>query len=261
MKTCIAVLTRGYNDISMYGSLIQRNEAISTFLHDKTVPLLIFHEGNITEEHQTVIRGETPELTMQFIDIKKDGLAFRREKESIPHLRGNQGNDFGIGYRHMCHFWFVDFWHFVEDYDIMIRIDEDCEMESSLDSIIQNMVDSPKNACLWSGKIDEDKDFVCVGMNQFTRDFIGDGASEKYPPCGPYTNFIGMRLDRLRDSGTRLMDYVSAIEKSNGIYLNRWGDLPLWGEAVTYILGHDSLVIDKEIRYYHGSHYTHVNGL
>jgi hypothetical protein len=53
--------------------------------------------------------------------------------------------------------------------------------------------------------------------------------------------------------------YIEEISKSNYIYLYRWGDLPLWGEAITYILGNDSLVIDKEIRYYHGTHYIHVN--
>ena len=262
MKICIAVLTRGYTDALEYSTLIQRNDAIARFLDDKTIPLLFFHEGNITEEQQLQIKVETPELIMQFIDVAENDRAFRKEKQKIPHLRGNYENYFGLGYRHMCHFWFVDFWSFLADYDIVIRIDEDCVMESSIDSIIHKMKDPSSTASIWSGMSDIDKDFVCYGLNQFTLQFMKENTTNnppvKYPPSGPYTNFLGLRLDRIRNNRL-LMMYIEEISKSNYIYLYRWGDLPLWGEAITYILGNDSLVIDKEIRYYHGTHYIHVN--
>lgn len=265
MNICIAVLTRGYSNAIDYSTLIRRNTSIAKWLTDKSIPLLFFHEGNITEEHQRHIMDKTPDLKMQFIDIKRDGKAFCCENERIPHLNIVVNSQyFGMGYRHMCHFWFCDFWHFVQPYDVVIRIDEDCIMESSLDAIIQKVCDpgSSTSARLWTGMIDNDKDFVCVGMNQFTREFMRKTTSvnppTKYPPSGPYTNFFVIRVDLLRNHNV-FMQYVHSVSESHGIYLHRWGDLPLWGEAITYILGDDILVVDPEIRYYHGTHFTHVN--
>jgi hypothetical protein len=57
-KIAIAVLTRGYNDLESYNKLIARN----VLIHDKLTinskfdyDVVIFHEGNITEEHQAYI--------------------------------------------------------------------------------------------------------------------------------------------------------------------------------------------------------------
>jgi hypothetical protein len=78
----IVVLTRGYTHYSNYAMLIARNKHIESHLQDKDIDILIFHEGNI--HHQEEIKQETPTLRILFIDIKKDGLAFCTEKESIP---------------------------------------------------------------------------------------------------------------------------------------------------------------------------------
>ena len=73
-------------------------------------------------EHQTLLKQITKNLILIFIDISS--RAFLKEKKSInPHKKFQKSN---IGYRHMCHFWFVDFWHFVEEYENILRIDEDC---------------------------------------------------------------------------------------------------------------------------------------
>ena len=58
MSKCIAVLTRGYPTISEYDQLIKRNIHISKNLNDKSLDILIFHEGNITEEHQIYIKNK-----------------------------------------------------------------------------------------------------------------------------------------------------------------------------------------------------------
>ena len=136
MRYCIAVLTRGYNDISMYSLLIRRNLAIQENLVDKTIDILIFHEGNITAEHQVHIIKETPDLNIKFIDVN-NGHAFKQHKAAIEF--NPETNFFKIGYRHMCSFWFVDFWHFVGDYDRMLRIDEDCFIDFNIDSVLQNL--------------------------------------------------------------------------------------------------------------------------
>jgi hypothetical protein len=42
------------------------------------------------------------------------------------------------------------------------------------------------------------------------------------------------------------------------IYRRRWGDLPLWGEVIYYIFGSELLKIDKDIKYFHGSHECYI---
>jgi hypothetical protein len=262
MKTCIAALTRGYQTIDQYQTLIQRNNAILEHLRDRSIPLLFFHEGNILPDHQRHIARQTPALTMHFVDITRDGRAFRREKEAIPHDYSTVRWG-GMGYRHMCSFWFVDFWLFLQEWDLMVRIDEDCLIRSSLDDVIERMRTAPEPQALLTAHMMDDRDFVCEGMNQFTLNFMyeetnGQELPRKNPPSGPYTNFIVMRLDRLRNH-ERLMYYIQAVDHSNHIYQRRWGDLPLWGEVITYILGDDALILDTTLQYYHISHGICVN--
>ena len=78
MKSCIAVLTRGYEDESQYSMLIKRNRHIANNLNNKLIDILIFHEGNINENHQLYIKKHTPKLTLIFINILNN--AFKKEK-------------------------------------------------------------------------------------------------------------------------------------------------------------------------------------
>lgn len=257
-RCCVAVLTRGYPNLEQYHTLIDRNQYIDQYLTDKSIPLLFFHEGNITEEQQRYIANQTPRLDLRFVNICEGDQAFRKEKELLaPKLVWGD-----VGYRHMCSFWFVDFWHFVQEYDYLIRIDEDCMVKFSLDGMFETLINEPYQ--LITGMYSKDDDFVTVDLNKMTRNFIHDETNDnnvpvKYPAGGPYTNLLGLDIQSTRNNA-RLQRYIAAVEKTNNIYYYRWGDLPLWGEAITYILGEDVLKIDANLKYYHGSHYRHVNG-
>ena len=257
MKYCVAVLTRGYSDIQSYSTLIQRNNHISRNLTDKTMDILFFHEGNITEEQQTYIQNETPDLNMKFINIL--GKAFKEEKNNIPTIP--EIANFNIGYRHMCSFWFVDFWSFVSEYDFLLRIDEDCFIDFNIDNVFSKL----NNTTFIVARISGDSDFVTFGLNSFSMNFIQENSNTysfkntnpKYP-SGPYTNILGVSLNKIRNSEI-LQKYIDEIDKSGMIYERRWGDLPLWGEVIYYIFGEDTLQVDTEIRYYHGTHDAYVN--
>jgi hypothetical protein len=259
MKKCIACLTRGYSDYNRYSTLINRNKHIAHNLTDKTIDVLIFHEGNIIEEHQVEIAKNTPLLNIKFINVTNN--AFKKEKESIPLDESTL--EFNIGYRHMCSFWFVDFWNFLSDYEYLIRIDEDCYVNSNIDDVFTNL----NNYFIITGKYDTDRDYVTVGLNQLTLNFINKNSesgyifkknTEKYPSGGPYTNFFGLSLNILKKNNM-FFKYIQEVDSSNQIYEKRWGDLPLWGEAIDYILGTECFFIDATFKYYHGSHILHVN--
>ena len=259
MKKCIAVLTRGYEHFHNYSLLIQRNKHIENNLLDKTIDILIFHEGNITEQHQIEIAQQTPLLKIIFLNIKSS-KAFRNEKENTQFYQPTL--EWGIGYRHMCSFWFADFLHFVSEYDYLVRIDEDCNIYSNVDYIFTKL----NEYCFISGTCEKDQPHVTLGLNQFTIDFVNKNSDSyvfkqnevKDPPSGPYTNLFGISLNFVRTHDI-LLKYIQEIDFSNKIYENRWGDLPLWGEVIDYITGKESIFIDNTIKYYHASHCMQVN--
>ena len=244
MKNCIAVLTRGYPDLAGYSKIIKRNVHISAQLIDKDIDCLIFHEGNITSEHQTHIQAQTPELRLIFVNVK-DGHSFRKEKESIPH--DEEGRMYGgMGYRHMCSFWFSEFLHFTQEYDKMLRIDEDCYIQFNVDAQFKTL-DSYLFVC---GRWESD-DYASV-----TRGLL-DISIQKFKCAphilfGPYTNVTGFDLAKIRLNPT-LKEYMDLINESGGIYRCRWGDLPLWGEAILHIFGRETVKVDV-LHYHHESH-------
>ncbi len=251
-KKAVAVLTRGYESIFEYDKLIKRNECVSNNLENKNeFDILIFHEGNISTEHQELIKGYTTELNISFIDVHEKGMAFRKSKETTEVYPPTQG--IGMGYRHMCSFWFVDFWHYTQDYDYIMRIDEDCEIECSIDNIFYNLPDYS----VMYGTCFDDAEWVTHGLNKFTLDFLGDDRKSKNP-YGPYTNGMAFNLKILRENQT-LKKYIKEVDDSNNIYIYRWGDLPLWGEALHYMVDPRSIREDKSIKYYHESHDCRVN--
>jgi hypothetical protein len=252
-KKAIVVLTRGYQELSKYHSLIQRNNSIT--FKDKSIDFIIFHEGNILANHQQYISSKSPHLKIIFIDISEK--AFKCEKNNIPFYPPSKR--FLLNYRHMCHFWFVDFWKYTEQYDAIIRIDEDCTIHFSVDEIFSLLLNKSISINCLYGKWVSDEPYVTHRLNEFTRSFIkrNIGISPLIipfkKPSGPYTNVIAFNLSKLRQNRP-LQEFVSSIEKSNFIYCYRWGDLPLWGEALTYFCNKRSYFHYKKIIYYHGSH-------
>jgi hypothetical protein len=256
MKTCIAVLTRGYDDINQYQQLIRRNKHIVYHLEDKSIDILIFHEGNIKEDHQTFIKNETPEIKLQFIDISN--IAFQPEKKNIVF---EEAHDYGLGYRHMCSFWFVNFFDAVKDYDRLLRIDEDCYIDTNINQILSQL-DEYTFVC---GTFSRDEESVTKGLNRFSLDFMDTHKdlftfkkSDTKPPAGPYTNVMGFSLNKIRNCHI-FQTYKKDVDINNFIYKRRWGDLPLWGEVIHYIFGDNAIKIDRNIKYLHGSHNCYVN--
>jgi hypothetical protein len=112
---------------------------------------------------------------------------------------------------------------------------------------------------------DDDAEFVTKGLNNFSLSFINNNSSiyefkenTARLPSGPYTNIIGFSLNLIRNNDI-FQKYLREINLSNKIYQQRWGDLPIWGEVIYYIFGKDTCLINKNIKYHHGSHNKQVN--
>lgn len=254
-RNAITILTRGYEDDSKYLSLINRNKAICKNLINKQTDILMFHEGNISVNQQLYIKKQTPELKLIFINISEH--AFKKENEQYKWYKPSDKSIWPIGYRHMCHFWFVDFLKFCENYEYIIRIDEDCFIDFNLDEIFLMI----KYKTIIAGFDEIDDPIVTFGLNEFTLNFLKENNIENVKPkvsSGPYTNMFAVNLLRIRNNKL-LLKYIEEIDKSNNIYIYRWGDLPLWGEILYYMYEpYDYLITDK-IKYFHGSLVKYVN--
>jgi hypothetical protein len=253
----VAVLTRGYQNVQQYNTLIKRNLSIANNLGSlQNIDILIFHEGNILEPHQKYIKQYTPTLNLKFICIKEH--AFKDEKKDISFFEPTK--TFGLNYRHMCSFWFTDFWNFVNDYDLILRVDEDCVINFNIPELFYHLQNKTAIYGAWT----RDHDFVTHGLNKFTEQFIKENLQISAPiiphrPSGPYTNVIGLNLTRLR-ANTLAQKYIEKVKTLNYIYIFRWGDLPLWGELLFYLCDPNNYMKYDKIKYFHGSHNFHVGG-
>jgi hypothetical protein len=256
-KNAIVILTRGYDNIDRYANLIHRNKTISSNMNEyekKDIDILIFHEGNISINHQKHIASMTKELHLQFISV--ENKAFLKKNANIKFDHDTLNPLWSLGYRHMCHFWFVDFWNFVSGYSKIIRIDEDISVQFLIGPIFKNL----ENKSVVSGKWENDiPEVVKYMINTSNRFFEKNGIhyDPKRTPRGPYSNVMGMNIEKL-SKNKLFKEYINYIDMTDHIYRFRWGDLPLWGESLLHFFPNDYMV-DPNIKYFHGSLNDFVN--
>jgi hypothetical protein len=258
LKNVIAVLTKGYDTVEKYDNLIKRNEAIFTKFYNKLkniyFDIIIFHEGNINDEHQKYIQSKTPDLPLKFIAIK--------------FYNNNTVNDicpptelskkFSNGYKNMCYFWSIDFLEYLKDYNYMIRIDEDCIIDT-LDINIINKY-TTDNIMFSSAKYElSDNPDVIVGMENLFNNFLSENnLLKKNELKMPYTNFMIVNIPFLNNNKV-VQNILNKIKDTNCIFSNRWGDLPIWGYILSYLVDKKYFIEDSSIKYYHGSHDITIN--
>jgi hypothetical protein len=242
VKKAIALLTRGYNSLEEYSSFIKRNKSIEENIKND-YDFLVFHEGNITEYQQSYIKSQTS-LPLQFIDIPKF--------EPRSHAIFPPTTPWGWNYRHMCNFWFSGFLDYVKDYDHLLRIDEDCVVYSGLDQIFTEL---ENKACVyphWCG----DDWFNVYGLDDFCKNLFP--SKERKEIGGPYTNMVAWNLNKIRSNET-VKTFIDKVNESQNIYIYRWGDHMLWGEALYYCFDELEYCDLRSVSYYHASCLTKVN--
>ena len=257
-KDAIVVLTKGYGSLDGYDQLIRRNTSINNMFYSQlenkdTVDVLIFHEGNVPIEHQQYIQNATPLMPLVFKHV-----AFQQGNHiavgNFCHTT-ELSERFTMGYKNMCRFWSIGMFQHMKGYVYIIRIDEDCVLHKMDPRVLdkyranQVMFASPK----WIG---EDAADVTIGMYDFFRGYKLD---LKRDVPNPYTNFMVINLPYFA-SRIDVQTCLAAIDGTNCIFVNRWGDMPLWGYILAIFIKDQSLLLeDKEIAYYHGSHGASVN--
>jgi hypothetical protein len=259
-KNAIVALIRGYQHTNGYQSLIQRNKFIYDNIILKTkdkFDIILFHEGNIGDEHQSYIVENSPELNLIFVDVKttQPQTAFDDSKNKINRSLcppTPQSMAFPLGYKHMCHFWSMDFMDYLSEYKYIIKFNE---------TILEKMRDEE---IYFSSPMfqEQDKPYVIVGLEKLWNNFLKIEKFKPYKPfkditC-PYTNVMIVDVEYFLKNDL-VYNFLTDVDNSHGIYSNRWGDLPIWGVILTTLIDEKHYYEDKEISYFHGSHRTNVN--
>jgi hypothetical protein len=258
-KTAITVLTRGYDSNDGYAKLIQRNKQIVSVFYNlldnkDDYDVIIFHEGNITQEQQKYIQSNTPEMPMQF-----NAVEFLIKNVNNPYCPNNEvSNAFGLGYKNMCYFWSISFLEYLKNYEYIIRIDEDCFLESLEPNLILNYRNN--NVMFSSARYqDNDDKEVIVGLQKLFDDYLSKtGKTKKNELTMPYTNFMVVNIPFFREN-VDVINILAEIKNSDCIFSNRWGDLPIWGYILSYFIDRPLYIEDKTVVYNHESHGAKIN--
>ena len=278
MKNVIAVLTRGYDNTKDYENLIIRNQCIALNFYFKVndpynYDIIIFHEGNIRKDQQNYIQKQTPLLPMKFTAVKfYNGSKLEKNYELCAPNKKTEG--MSNGYKNMCYFWSIDFMEYLKDYDYMVRIDEDCHLKNIDTNIINEY--KKKNIYFSSGFYQKtivneggqtvsgiDYPETLTGMKELFDTFVKDFKISPFNTNvteAPYTNVMIVCVRYFREH-PQVQEILHRIKRSNCIFSNRWGDLPIWGYLLNYFVDPKYYIKEPRIAYYHGSHGGSIENL
>jgi len=262
--TAVCGLIRGYADAEKYATLIERNRAIAAVLYSQApgdLDILLFHEGNIGAEQQRHIQSQTPELPLRFVDVSAEFNPSLVRTASQHCQSTHTSQRFPVGYKHMCRFWFHAFFKYTESYRFVLRIDEDCVLQHFDYAGLKGRLDSKELAYItpyWS----TDSGDVTMGLAKLATTFAAEKQLQVAAwPClskNPYTNVFFMDASVVR-SLPHFQNFIDKVEATGCIYVNRWGDLPLWGVVLWCLLPTRLAAQSPRIGYFHGSHKKLIN--
>lgn len=226
-NNAVICLTRGYSNLEKYNELIMRNVSIwKAFNQDLKYPLVIFHEGNITEAQQVYISDKSMGQNLIFKDISSVWTG---------------------GYEGMCRFMIYDIWEQCKQYDYVMRIDEDCIIER----VIYDPFSQIENAGLdyftsvwWAESHTETNQH----LPKVIQDLTGADPKEFYNDRYPYTNVSLAKVSFMRGLKELKLIAENPLQRKY-----RFGDLPAIG-ALLNIYAKDKVGTLAGLSYYHASH-------
>lgn len=244
MKTAIFCLTRGYHQKERYNSLIERNKSIEKYIGTES-DIILFEEGNV---HREYIESQTPNLRIQWIVIP---FQFPRDI-SLPAetLKTFYDGSCYPGYHLMCEFHTCHVWNYLKDYDVVLRVDEDCILTSDTWKNVFTTVNSdiPYRSPLFVEN--ETHEMTIATLPKW----LGEEFYETYDKKMPYTNVYVTYMEMWKRPDIR--NWLDQVKAVGGCLKYRWGDHILHGIVLKkFGIGHGTM---PGYTYYHGSHDCHV---
>lgn len=257
-KTAIQALVRGGKTLDRFTPLIERTRALVAHCDPARLAqtdLVVFYEDGTVPAGLHAEIEERSGAPLLFVPI----YPFLPAPSVVLH---EASGGWPWGYRHMCQFQYSTFWHYTEQYDVLLRVDDDVLVRSDVLTALTAPLDGRVLASY--GAWFPDVEYVCVGMNDFFNERCQ--VQRFAPPCrgcpdpvhcqcsgysGPDVVVWARDLAGLRQvpAVRRLADEVLA---NGGCLSRRWGDLPLWGETLLRELPGRHVKVPG-VSYVHGS--------
>ncbi len=216
------------------------------------IQVLLFHENCGCQEE---LQRQTL-MNLTWVDVSR--YFGRNESHSRPNpLCSNktvvQPHTADWGYRAMCHWWFIDVWHHLHDFDFVLRFDVDClvtELNHHPLALWQYWLSTEAFISPNRGRI-LDATSATVGLSDLAQDYANQHGLVHSPrPELPYTNVMGFRTDW----AAQFSGFQRAVDESNCIFADRWGDLPLYGALLD--LQDIPIANPCGLTYFHNSHHV-----
>jgi hypothetical protein len=256
MKIAIACLLRGYLKLSGYDDFLRRSQSVLSNLKQKetnaVIHHIIYHEGNIGLSHQKYLQKKSS-IDFIFVNVAAEFIWIDIAESDFCYPT-KLSDSFSSGYKSMCRFWFDGFLRYAKGYDYLVRIDEDCILYQSNIIDIINEMDRCQSIYATPFIYGVDDSLVTVGLSELITKFQDDNGLERAydPGFNPYTNVFFINIARI--SGNTIFTHFSdAVHKSGCIFINRWGDLPLWGCVLQTCFSKTDILICPQFKYFHSS--------
>ena len=253
-KIAIATLIKGvgenYNKWQETLVLIRNQSVLRNF--EGSFDLILFHEGNLHPNYINKIKYSKKEWSnIKFVEVHNFKLS-ADELESLKSQILDIGN-VRTGYSSMCRFWAYGFLDYLNEYDYVIRIDDDCIALNRINPIIEELKGDRYLTFPTLGN--EEFRF---GLKDYLKMYFDKPNIEEEDIDVPYTNFCGFNLKKIRRD-KRIRNFFKEIENNHFIHRYSWNDTVLWGIVMKYFLKDEQWLEMKEIKYIHLSHLSYIN--
>ena len=248
-KAAIVGLIRGYGDLQSYFRVIRRNKLLhKNFNARYGYPVILFHEGNVCQEHRDYMSRSTPNLT--FVDVGEDHFSRRPGVDQL--------HPADLGYRHMCRFYALGIYDYLTDYDYVMRLDDDSYIESKIG---YNIFEFMRSNDLDYGYVKSEYDThaeTMATLPDFVRKYVLTNQItmncdfEAIDCLHYYSNFHVTRVSFwLRND---VQKFLEAIDNDGGIYRYRWGDHVIQTLALKIYSHLSRIHLFEDFKYTHYSH-------
>lgn len=241
-KGVVVYLARGTHARMLFNSL---SLLWNNFILSHRYPVIVFEEGDFTEEQRKEARMICPGTTFRTVDLSPPSWV-----DTSPAGRKTWAlKRFGIGYRSMCRFFSMQvFKHLEGEFDYYMRLDDDSEVLSPVKTDLFR--------CM------EDNDFWYAWRSLWPENNGMDGLLSLIRQHDPalrslgsiksvyYTNFHMAKTDLW--SQPKIASLLEAIDKSGGIYKYRWGDHCIQTYICKAYVPQRHVKLFREFAYKHG---------
>lgn len=258
MKSCIYGLVRGYPNLVQYKKLIDRNLSISKFINLDGHDMLIFHEGNITKDHQDYIKLESKNSDLIFIDISDEFNLSQKSLDAHEELQNKPKPNYGIylGAKIMFRFYSIKCFEYLREYDYVMRADEDILFTSKPSNDVFSFM-YENDLILGYGRRKIDSHPLTQTLADFIKQYIVNNniptscTLDEININNFYNNFSILKTSFWTEN--RVLDILKEIDISEGIFNLRWGDSTIQANIIRMFSAPHRWYRFKDLNYQHGS--------